>query len=227
MNLMLLRTEVRRVLRDETFPSEEVDAAINRVIQDINASGRYRFHEATHSVTLTTNTATYAVQADILAEHALVWKAFTADQVVLHKMTDGLSNALDLGLFQDTGNNPERYLRWGGLWYLDPVPNSAASGTIITIFSMKDLVKLYSPADTCALPARHDNVLIYGAAAQINPNLRPDGPKGVSISQMFNTAFAGMRTQEKWNPDEIYLLKRGPRWNTASTWGNVGTIGKR
>lgn len=224
MNLYLFRKNVRQVLRDESFPAEDIDSAINRVIKDINTSGRYRFHESEDTITLTTSTYSYAVDSDILAEHAVVYKAFTTDQVVLDKIQGKLENALALDLFTESADYPTQYLRWGQTWYFDPIPNATANGNTITIFCMRDLAQLYSPLDTCSLPDRHANVIIYGAAGQINPLLKPDGNRGQTVTQLYQIAFNNMRLQEKWDPDDVPTLVRGPRWNDASSWGNVSTV---
>ena len=224
MNLYELRQEVRRLLRDDTYPREDVDAAINRVLADVNVSGRYQFHETQTDLTLVSGTYKYAVASDIIAEHLLVYKPESADEVPLDKIQRGLEDAMDADYFSATGI-PTAYLRWGGYWWLDPIPNATAAGQTVRIYGHEDLAKLSNDTDTPGLPSRYHNVLTYGAAAQINPMIKSESSKGaLLITALFSQALNNMRLQENWKPLRIPQLIRGRRFAEQNEWGHVSTL---
>ena len=73
MNRFEIRQEVRRLIRDETYPKRDIDEAINRVIRYINTLHRMRFHQGISDITLVTDDFTYAIPTILIAEEVLVF----------------------------------------------------------------------------------------------------------------------------------------------------------
>ena len=68
-----IRRMVRRKLRSDDFPKDDIDDAINSVIEQINVMGRFRFHKTFTDITMVTDDYDYAVPTTMLAEELLVF----------------------------------------------------------------------------------------------------------------------------------------------------------
>ena len=223
--LYQLRQEVRDMLRDSTYPEDSIDGAINRVVRDINESGRYRFHEAQYTFNLTANTYTYSIPGNCLGETVMYYAlGNNTYQAEIPRKREIFAAAPVVPT--DTGNSPTEWASYGNNWYIYPIPNStAATNGNITVFYDKDLTELLSPMDTLGIPDRHRNVPVYGAVAQLRPNLMLASPKGdVLVSTLYTQAFKDMQTQEHWNMASIPSLRPGPRWTGMNNWGFVSRI---
>lgn len=219
------RNEIRTLLRDSSYPESDVDSAINRIVLDINSSGRYRFHEATHAFNLSANNYTYAVPGNCLGEKVMLYAAGNNTyQKEVPRKREIFAYAPQIPT--ETGNAPTEWARYGNNWYIYPIPNSTmvTNGNMTVIYD-KDLVTLLSPTDSLALPDRHRNVIIYGAVSQLRPNLLVSSPKGdVAVTQLYVNAFRFMQTQEHWDMASIPHMKTSPRFSNMSSWGYVSRI---
>lgn len=225
MNLLQYRNEVRKMLRDDSYPVDDVDSALNRVLGDINVLGRFRFHEGAYSFNLTANNYTYAIPTTVLAERLLIYAAGNNTyQKEIPRRREPWTGSPIIPIA--TGESPEEWYRYNNNWYINPIPNATmvAHGNV-TVLHDKDLTSFLSANDTTALPDRHSNVLIYGAVAQLRPGLLIGSPEGqISIETLFSRAVEFMRQQEKWNYASIPTLRLGIRFKNMGSWGHSGRI---
>ncbi len=226
MNRYQIRRRVQGLLRDDSFPVEVINEALNRVLDDLNSSGRFRFQEDNATtITLVTGTYKYAVTSTILAEKLLVYQlASTTEQAIIPKGAD-MVDAIAAGAFTGSGV-PLWYFKWDDYFWFDPIPSSAENGKIVTVFHYKDITQLTGDLDTPGIPARyHGNVLVFGTAAEIAPGLMVRTPEGnVMIGIAYAKARQQMIQQEKWEPFTNKQLIRDPRWSTIHGSGHVGKI---
>jgi hypothetical protein len=225
LNRYQIRQEVRRILRDDTYPAEAIDAAINQIIELINTKGRFRCHQAYEDVTLITNTASYAITETILAEELVVFDPGLTTQKILFK-NESLIDAVQRNEFTATGSAPVFYLRWDDLWYFDPVPNATANNRKVRIYHFKDLDLLTGDLQTSNIPARyHRPLLAMGAASDINPTLQIEqGGRQKSISSIFEEALKNFQKQELWEPLISHNLGIGYKFQSMHKWGSVGRV---
>lgn len=225
MNLFQYRSEIRALLRDDSYPESDIDRAINRIIKDINALGRFRFHEQQYDFNLTLNTYTYAKPSTVLAERLLIYAiGNNTYQKEVPRRREMWTGAPLVPTTQ--GNSPSEWFLYNNNWYIDPIPSATmlVNGNMSMLYD-KDLTALLSPADTNALPDRHSNVIIYGAVAQLRPGLLIGSPEGqVAIETLFSKATEFMRQQEQWNYASIPTLRVGQRFSTCSNWGHSSRI---
>ena len=229
MNLYQIRQEVRRLLRDDTYPMEDVTAAINRVIDDINVLGRFQFHEQTYDITLVAGTASYTLPSYMLAPKFLVFDpGGTNERLVKFRSVAWEENPIfPSTLAADRGDAPLEYSRYGSTIYFYPCPNATAAADIVRVYYDKDLVYMISEMDTPSpLPARyHATVLAYGAAAQLAPMLMITTSSGSqTVASAYGNALRNMRNQENWRSMKISRLRPPLRFDTMNTWGNVETL---
>lgn len=221
MNLYQLRQAVRREIRDDSFPAEAVDDAINRVIDEINTAGRFRFHQSEADITLVAGTWQYAIPSYFVGEEILVLNAESEDQAILTK-DESILTAVRDGRFWDTGT-PEFYIRRGAQFWLSPIPKTADAGDKITVYGHYNLPHLISDGDTSALPDIYENtVLVMGAAVRLSRHLKGEAQKELLAD--FSVAFSNMKNQEAWEPLVIPRLYRGNIWRNSHTWGSVGVL---
>lgn len=225
MNLYQIRQEVRRILRDDEYPAESVNAAINRVIADINILGRFKFHQLKTELTLVAGTYKYAEPSDMLSEKVLVWAEGTTSEHIVRKR-NSVQDMLAEGKFTAQGDVPNEYCRFGGYVYLDPIPSSTAAASKVMVYYWGDLQPLVSDTDTPDIPERyHRNVLSYGAAAQINPVLEVGSTQGmVNLNTLYERAVRSMASQELWDVGSIPTVQRGARWANSHNWGTRQTM---
>lgn len=226
MNLAQYRLEVRGLLRDESYPESSIDSAINRVIRDINALGRFRFHEAQYSFNLTANDYQYEAPSTVLGEKVFVYAMGNAQyQKEIPRRREMWAHGESF-LPTAVGSVPQEWYRYDNNWYIYPTPDAqmVANGNVTVLYD-KDLAQLLSPMDENALPERHSNVVIYGAASQLRPNLLVASPKGdIAVAQLYREALMGMREQENWNMAYIPTLRVGRRFQQMSKWGYSGSV---
>jgi hypothetical protein len=228
MNLYQIRQQVRRLLRDDTYPMEDVTAAINRVIDDINSLGRFQFHETTYDITLVNGTASYTLPAYVLAPKFLIFDpGGTAERLVKFRSVLWEEDPLlPSTLSADRGDYPQEYSRYGSTVYFYPCPNATAATDVVRVYYDRDLLNLISELDTPTIPARyHATVLAYGAAAQLQPMLMISTPSGSqTIGAAYSNALRNMRNQENWRSMKISKLRPMLRFDTMNEWGNVTTL---
>lgn len=220
-----LRQEVRRILRDDTYPAESIDAAINSVIEQINISGRYRCHQAYEDITLVSGTASYSITETILAEELVVFDPGLSTALVLFK-DESILKWVEGGKGITTGNNPTHYARWDDLWYFDPVPNATANNHKVRVYHFKDLDLLSGDLSLSNLPARyHRTLLAIGAAAEINPTLQIEqGGRQKDLRTTFAENFISFKKQELWEPLISHELRIGYKFDGMHKWGSVGKV---
>lgn len=223
-----LRQQVRQVLRSDSYPREDINSAINRVIADINASGRYRFHRTYATLSgWAAGTFEYAVPTTLVSDYALVFApGVDTKQKIINKGSE-LTDPFSKGMFIDTGDAPEFYWRFGQKFLFDPIPTAVAAAQSIRIYGEWDLDLLTGDFDTSGLPARyHINVLAYGAAAQLAPDalIRSGASGPISVGQAFQNAFDSMIRQEKWEPYQTEEFGVDAPALGMEQWGNVDTI---
>lgn len=222
-----IRQQVRQVLRSDSYPREDINSAINRVIADINSSGRYRFHRTYTSLALVADTFEYTVDSTLLSDYALVFApGVTTKQKIINKGSE-LIDPYSLGKFIETGDAPTEYWRFGQKFLFDPVPNAVAAAQTVRILGEFDLSLLSGDFDTSGLPNRyHINLLAYGAAAQLAPDaLVRSGASGpITVQDAFNESFKSMIRQEKWEPYQTEEWMRDSQFLGSEEWGNVDTI---
>lgn len=223
--LYQIRQQVRYLLRDDTYPVEDVNAAINRVLMDINGMGRFKFHQSSSDLTMATSTYKYADPSGLLAEKVLVYRAFTTYETTLAKY-EGVIDAFVNEKCLESGDTPETYFRWGGYFYIDPIPTASTNGYKITVYGLYDLVPYTSDQSTSALPDRWARTtLAYGAAYQLNPNLRVGGTEGLKlIGALYEMSLKNMINQEHWDPMVVPAAIRSKRWADSDSWGHVNYV---
>lgn len=212
--------DCRTLLRDDTYPEGDIIDALNRVIRDINVMGPFRFHQGTYSLNLTANNYTYPVPANVQFERLFLFAAGDANNAaeVLHRPIHWGELPV---IPSETGDVPSDWSRYENNWYIRPIPNATMAAQNITVFYDKDLTELLSPMDTIALPDRHANVLIYGAVAQLRPNLIIASQEGdQKVYVLAQKAIANMINKEKFDFNSILRMKAGPRFKHMSSWGH-------
>jgi len=232
-----IRREVRRIIRSDGFPKEDIDAAINRVIEQINVMGRFKFHDFSTTFSLTADTWQYTMTGssgfELIAEETLIYDAATDPKPstlptpqVLTKIPS-LHDAINSGYFLTSGDKPKRYLMWQGKIWLDPIPNANATKSV-TIYYQRDLLPLTDDLDTMAarFPRRYEySVLAVGAALEIEPMLEVNSAGGVGrLNNIYQRSLRNMREQELWEPLVTKKLLRDNRWKNAHKWGNTGSV---
>lgn len=226
MNRLQIRRRVQGLLRDDTFPVEAINEALNRVLLEISSSGRYRFQQATTTLAMVGGTYQYNIPTDLLGERLLVWKAGTDSQAVIAKFPEPIDEILSSG-FVTSGDLPTTYLRWGNQFWFDPIPNATADGGLVTVYYFKDIATLDNDlTQITTLPARYQpTLLVYGVAADIAPGLMVRTPEGnMSIQIAFQRALKTMKEQELWDPHTDKQLIRDLRWKNINRVGNVGSV---
>jgi hypothetical protein len=223
LNLYQYRKEIRSLLRDDSYPDSDIDMALNRVVRDINNLGRFRFHEQSYTLNLTANNYTYAVPATVLAERLMIYDLGGNNQFEVPRRREMWTGSPLVPA--NNGSTPVEWFRYNNNWYIVPIPDATMAANDITVLYDKDLVEFFSPTDTTALPDRHKNVLIYGAVAQLRPNLLIGSPEGEAlIENLYQMAVQAMKDQENWDYESIPALRAGKRWQLASQWGHVTNI---
>ena len=228
---------MQELLRDDGYPLNAINEAIDRVLADINNSGRYRFQEGIITIALVQGTYTYVISStsvDILGDSDAIYAAQTTSVKSLHKMDYG--DALADGRFNTTATQgvPEIYsIRIDGSGatddvslYVDPVPSGDAAGKTITLLTYNELGPLASDlAKPFPLPARyHPTLLVYGTLAEVAPATQVRGADGfVPAAVAYERAFKSMQLQEKWSPHIAREVKRDNRWNGFSRVGMVSS----
>lgn len=226
LNRFQLRSRVRQVLRDESYPKEDLNSAINRVIADVNNSGRYRFHQSTSDITLVAGTFSYTRPVTMIADYALVFApGVTGYEKVLSKGSE-LIDPFTNGQFIDTNDAPVEYWTWGSTILFDPVPNATAALRTVRIYGHFDLAILNGDLDKPGLPARyHYNVLVYGAAAQVAPAAMVRTAAGtISVQKAYENSFDDMKRSELWEPFKVEQWLGDERFADSANWGNVSSL---
>ena len=233
-----IRMMVRRVLRSDAFPKEDIDDAINRVIAQINIMGRFKFHETSASFALVADTWRYGITGvagfEMIAEEILVYDvpvspkpATTPKPQILLKIPS-MIDAMNEGYFLASGDKPLRYLLWQEEVWLDPIPNATAAAITINMIYFRDLPSLAHDMDVIPtrFPARYvRNVIVMGAALEIEPNLEVNSSTGVSrASNIYQRSIRNMKEQELWESLIAPNLIRDARWANANKWGSVSTV---
>ncbi len=229
-----IRMQVRRILRSDDFPRDDINDAINRVIEQINILGRFRFHKTFTDLTMATDDYDYAVPTTMLAEELLVFdppvstKPATTPSPQIVRKAPSLAAHIADGNLITSGNVPLRYVRFGEEFWFDPIPNSTTNGKVVRVYHEADLPVLTNDMDT--LPARFPgryirNIIVIGAALEIEPNLEVNSNTGVSrMNNIYQRAVRNMQEQELWEPLTAPNLIRDARWTNANKWGNVGSV---
>ena len=222
MKLIQIRKRVRGLIRDDGFPGDDIDDAINLVIEEINNSGRFRFHQNDTDLTLVEDQFQYTVSANIQDELVLVFEPQSTDQKILNAYQGGIISGINDGAFGTSkGDAPTVYAQWKDEWWLDPIPNSTAASKTVRIYYWKDVVSLTDFLDEPSIPARyHHSVIAQGAAAKLRPDTRVGSQ---SIGKAAEGALANMVRQELWNKFESYELQHDDRFIDMEIWGNVDT----
>jgi hypothetical protein len=233
MTRLQIRRRVQALMRDDGYPVEAINEALERVIAHVNNSGRYRWQESTLDLTLVTNTYTYNMttlgSTTFLGDIDVIYNPQSGAPGVpsgntgswgLHKMA--FDEALEEGRFStlSTGE-PEIYCLPGAgetLW-IDPLPNSTANGKTLRVFGYSDLTPPTGDLTAITgLPARyHSTLLVYGVLAEVAPALQVNSADGyISASKAYTMAFEDFRLQEKWQPHMPVRLRRDNRWDNIS-----------
>lgn len=226
MNRLQVRTAVRNALRDQGYPTESINEALDRVLQDLNMVGRLRFQQQATTVTLVTGTYKYAVTSTILGEDLVVFQVgVLADQKVLGKGPDLVDGFVD-GAFTATGDAPTKYFRWADEWWFDPIPNSTANAKVVTIYHYKDLTLPVTDFTALPIPVRyHAGLLVYGVLAEVAPALDiGTGDGRLTALSAYSNAKAQFLAQEKWEANKFPNLITDVRFNAISRLGNVGGL---
>jgi len=211
------------MLRDDSYPEGDIDAALNRVLLDVNSMGRFRFHEASYELDLTANNASYAIPANMLAEKVFIYDLGSNNELEIPRRREMWTGSPLVSA--QTGSAPKEWFSYANNWYIDPIPDATMAANNVTVLYEKDLIPFLSPLDTCSLPDRHRNVLIYGAVSQLRPGLIVGSPEGDErIENLYLRAVQFMKDQENWNFTSIPFLRSGRRWQSASQWGHVTNI---
>ncbi len=225
MNRLQIRRRVNGLLRDDTYPPEAVNEALNRVLLDINGLGRFRFQQNIDTVALVTGTYKYNITSTIIAEKLVVYQlADTVNQAILSKAPD-MVDAVVNGAFLTSGI-PTTYARWNAQWWFDPIPDATANGNTISILHYKDIAELSSDISTPGIPTRwHGSVLVYGIAADIAPGLMVRTPQGqMMVQKAYEAARRELLQQELWEPFTNKQLQKDPRWRGFESFGNVSHV---
>lgn len=226
MNRLQVRTAVRNALRDQGYPSDAINEALDRVLQDLNISGPFRFQQQATTVVLSTGQYKYGVTSTIIAEKTVVFQVgVAADQAVLPKGPELVDGFVD-GAFTETGDKPIRYFRWADEWWFDPIPNSTANGKVVTIYHYKDLTLPTSDLTAIPIPARyHAGLLVYGVLAEVAPALDISSGEGrLTAMSAYAQAKTNFIRQEKTEPNKFPNLIKDVRWVAISRLGNVGGV---
>lgn len=221
MNLYQLRLGVRQLLRDDVYPAEDIDAAINRVISEVNAAGTYRFHESSGNLTLVAGTFKHAYPTGLREEYTLVLNPESATEAVLKRIPD-MAYAQQVGYFSASGT-PDKYLPFGQYFWLDPIPAAADASKTVRVYGVFDLASLVSDMTANPLGARYDNVVIYGAVAQIAPTVKVQGGM-VTAAKAYAASFKDMVDRESYKPGYVPSMIRSRRWSEAANWGNIEVV---
>lgn len=246
MNRFQIRRRVQGLLRDDTYPVEVINEALNRVLLEINGLGRFRFQENASMITLQTGQFIYPVDSSqtvltsvpigtdpkfiynddpIIAEEVVVYRFGETAQAVLTKLPD-LFSGIDAGLFTKQGGPPQVYARYGTNWYFDPIPDTTTGGYVVTIFCYRDVPALVTDLDIPKIPSRwHGNVIVYGVAADLAPGLMVRSPEGnILVGRAYQMSLQKMIQQEGWDPYTDKRLLRDDRWVGFENIGRVGTV---
>jgi hypothetical protein len=222
MNRLQLRLSVRQILRDDNYPAESINAAINRVLSFINLLGRFRFHQSSEDITLDGGYYGYDIPSYVLAEELVVFDPDSADKVILLKYPSFVA-AQRTGAFTTTAAKPKYYSRWANHILFDPMPDTDAEGKKVRIYYFEDLQPLFSDLAIPLLPDRyHENVLAYGAASEIRP--QSVGMGGKTIGQLHMESLQQMINQELWEPGEKFQLFLSDRWRNIARMGTPGSL---
>jgi hypothetical protein len=210
--------EVRKMLRDDSYPEIEITAALNRIIGDVNNLGKFRFHEQSYTLTLTANNYTYAVPSTVQSERLFLY----ANNEVPRRRELWTGTPL---IPDTTGSTPSEWFRYSNNWYIVPIPDTTMAANNVTVLYDADLVAFNSYTDSTILPDRHRNVLIYGAVSQLRPGLLVASPEGqVKIETLYRQALTSMIEQEHFEYSSIPTLRSGMRWRNFSSMGHSGTL---
>jgi hypothetical protein len=212
---------IRVKLRDETFPEDDIIEAINQVVRDINTMGRFRFHESTYSVNLVADQHNYTIPGNSLSVKYMLYDAGNNNQYEIYRRREPWSGTPVVP--NNNGNSIKEWWDYAGEWIFNPKPNTACANNNVTVFYDKDLTTMLSPTDTCGLPERYANVIIYGASFQLNPNLLV-GQDNKPISTLFAAAIKQMKESDAWEYNDVPRVHSGRRWKNASSWGFNGKI---
>jgi len=231
---VILRRMVRQIIRSDDFPKDDIDEAINRVIEQVNVLGRFRFHKTFTNIAMVTDDYDYAVPTNMLAEELLVFDppvstkpATTPTPNIVLKLPS-LVDAINAGRFISSGDVPKVYVRFGDEFWFDPIPNATTNGTNVRVYHDADLPILTHDMDT--MPSRFHqryqrSVIVVGAALEIEPNLQVNSETGVvALAARYQRSLRNMQEQELWEPLTSKSLIRDARWTKANEWGNVGTV---
>lgn len=225
MNLLQARRAIRMLLRDDTYPLEDIDLAIESVLSDINVLHRFRFHEATYSFNLTANNSSYSVPTGVIAEKVFVYALGnnSYEKEIPKRREPWASSPIQPS---STGSSPSEWWRYGDNWYINPIPDDTmVTNGNVTVFYDKDLTMPVSPMNNFTLPNRHRNVLIYGAVANLRPNLIIGSPEGDARAEtLYNRTLKSLLDQELWDYAKIPAMRTGPRWDSQNDWGHVSRI---
>lgn len=226
MTRLQIRRRVQGLLRDDSFPVEVLNEALNRVLLDLNGLGRFRFQQNLDtSVVLVSGTYKYNITSTIIAEKLVVYDLGGATtQNSLTKIPDPF-DAIENGFFLTSGV-PTQYMRWQDQWWLDPIPDATTVGKILSIFHFKDIAEVTSDIVAPGIPTRwHGTLLVYGIAADVQPGLMVRTPAGqVQVAQAYQNAKAEMIRTESWEPYTDKRLIRDGRWTGFENAGHVSKI---
>lgn len=225
-----VRSRVQNLLRDDGYPISSMNEALERIITEINNSGRYRFQETSVDISLVQGTASYAVTTNtFLGEIDVIYAPSTADAAPLSKMEYG--DALTEGRFASTAAQgiPSIYCFQGvtSTIYVDPIPDGTANAKTLRIFGYSDLTPPTSDSTAITvLPARyHPTLLVYGVLSDIAPGMQIRSGDGyVPAAVAYQKAFKSMQLQEKWAPHIPRELKRDRRWASIGEAGMVSGV---
>lgn len=229
-----LREEVRQILRADGYPPEDINIAMNRVLQDISNSGRYLCQKSTDDITLATGVFSYVVKPTLIAERTLIFDRNTVNEFVINKGTE-IEDAYGDGLFKAQGTwmapNRPTYWRWGLNWLFDPIPDASLNGKKVTVFGVFDFPKLAGDlSKPDPLPERwQSTLLVYGTAAQLAPAALVRTATGtLSVEGAYKTSFQHFIRQELWEPYAGGQLALDDRFGSADqglhTLGNIGGL---
>ena len=234
MRRIQIRREVRSIIRSDDYPKDDIDRAINRVIQQVNVLGRFRFHSTFTDLTMVTDDYDYAVASTMLAEELLVFNPPTSTKPAtlptpnFVRKIPTLQDAINEGRFLSSGDVPNFYVRFGDEFWFDPIPNATTNGSVVRVYHDADLPVLTSDMDQPVSRFNeryHRTILAVGAALEIDPLLQVNSAGGnTHLSNIYQRSLRNMQEQELWEPLTSHSLIRDARWTNAHIWGNVGTV---
>tara|TARA_R100001530_G_C4320527_1_gene155571 strand:+ start:3130 stop:3852 length:723 start_codon:yes stop_codon:yes gene_type:complete len=231
-----IRQGVRRLLRDSSYPKEEINEAINRVIENVNLlPGNYRFKQDFSDITLVTDDYDYTIDTDVVNEILVVHDpavspkpSATPAMGIVAKYPSNLVSAVADGKFTTSASAPTTYVRYMNEWWFDPIPDSNANGDTVRIYHMADLPALTHDLDKPPLRFNeryHRTILVYGAAAEISPFAQTDTGLGSRrLHDKYQENMNNMQGQELWDYMTSENLLRDLRWSGAESWGNVDGV---